>query len=139
MAQGAQAGNHISRYGGPFAGRRATLAHELGHFVIDRDGALPVAEATGKFVKTPTKIEQRAGAFAAEFLLPRRIACSLLRRCDDVQITLDELTAKYGVSTELALWQLKNHPDDAAGPSPVQRAWIKSALEQLARDRRLRA
>ena len=118
------------------AGRRATLAHELGHFIIDRDGALPVAEATGKVVKTPTKIEQRAGAFAAEFLLPRRVACSLLRRYGDVQITLEKLTSTYGVSKELALWQMRNHPDDAAGPSPAQRAEIKTELEELAKDRR---
>jgi hypothetical protein len=53
-------------------GRRSTLAHELGHLLMDREGSLPLAEVLGGL--TPEWVEKRARAFAAEVLLPRQLA-----------------------------------------------------------------
>lgn len=50
---------------------RMTLAHELGHLVLDREGGLPFCEVLGGAVDV--FVEQRANAFAAELLLPRGI------------------------------------------------------------------
>ncbi len=50
---------------------RMTLAHELGHLILDRDGGLPFCEVLGGAVDS--FVEQRANAFAAELLLPRGI------------------------------------------------------------------
>jgi Zn-dependent peptidase ImmA (M78 family) len=50
---------------------RMTLAHELGHLVLDRAGGLPFCEVLGGAVDE--FMERRANAFAAELLLPRSI------------------------------------------------------------------
>lgn len=50
---------------------RMTLAHELAHLLLDRDGALPFCEVLGGTVDH--FIERRANAFAAELLLPRSL------------------------------------------------------------------
>lgn len=47
---------------------RSTLAHELGHLLLDRDRAVEVAVASGPWA--PLEVEQRAGAFGAAFLMP---------------------------------------------------------------------
>ena len=49
-------------------GLRFTLAHELCHLLIDREIGVPLAVASGPWA--PIDIEQRANAFASEFLLP---------------------------------------------------------------------
>ena len=56
-------------------GLRFTLAHELCHFLIDREIGVPLAVASGPWA--PLDIEQRANAFASEFLLPTGWARSL--------------------------------------------------------------
>lgn len=50
---------------------RMTLAHELGHLILDRAGGLPFCEVLGGTVDD--FMERRANAFAAELLLPRSI------------------------------------------------------------------
>lgn len=115
-------------------GRRATLAHEVCHLIIDRGGALPVAEATGSAVTTPRPIEQRANAFAAEFLLPRRVAGAWLRRLGDVDEAVLELVARFRVSRTIALYQMKNHPEDAGGPTSEQRRRVSVLLRENTRE-----
>jgi len=87
--------------------RRATLAHELAHLLVDRDGSLPMAEALGG--NAPLTPERRANAFAAELLLPRTAAVAVLRNAN-----LDEavrtLTRQYVVSLQLAANQILNAP-----------------------------
>jgi hypothetical protein len=83
-------------------GRRATLAHELCHLLVDRRRLLPLAEVLGG--QTPSYAEQRANAFAAEFLLPREIAGSALRGGDaTAQVAM--LKTRYGVSAAIIAWQ----------------------------------
>ena len=63
--------NRLGRHG-KGRGRRATLAHELCHLLLDRTGALPLAEVLGG--RVDSSVEARARAFAAELLVPRSAA-----------------------------------------------------------------
>lgn len=87
-------------------GRRTTLAHELCHLLIDRQGFLPFSEVLGG--ATPVYVEQRARAFAAEFLLPRESASEYMRRLDSVGTALDALSRDFQVSKEMAALQVLN-------------------------------
>jgi len=106
-------------------GRRATCAHELCHLLVDTEGALPAVEVLGG--RVPPHLEQRANAFAAEFLLPRfeagRAVTAELEfvyapdaRRRAVEAALQRLNTDYDVSFEIAAWQIKNsghHLSDA--------------------------
>ena len=87
-------------------GKRASLAHELCHLLIDRDGAFPAIEVQGG--RLPRRPEQRANAFAAEFLLPRSAIVNAARKNQSVASLLDYLSDTFDVSHELAAWQVLN-------------------------------
>jgi Zn-dependent peptidase ImmA (M78 family) len=87
-------------------GRRATLAHELAHVLVDRSGGFPAAEVLGGNV--PKHLEQRASAFAAEFLFPKSILIDALHQSKEKDKTIEHLRARYSVSRELAAWQIYN-------------------------------
>lgn len=87
-------------------GRRATLAHELAHVLVDRSGGFPAAEVFGGNV--PKHLEQRASAFAAEFLFPKSILIDELHQSKNKVDTIEQLRARYSVSRELAAWQVFN-------------------------------
>jgi Zn-dependent peptidase ImmA (M78 family) len=87
-------------------GRRATLAHEFCHMLLDRKLALPLVEVLGG--RVARKIEARARAFAAELLLPRSVARRLVQKSISVPTALDELVDHYRVSASLAAWQIIN-------------------------------
>jgi len=90
-------------------GRRSTLAHEMCHLLVDRDGALPLTEVLGGRVSLP--VEKRARAFAAELLMPREIAGERLGQSDvDTEEVVRELSETYGVSREIVAWQARNSP-----------------------------
>ena len=91
---------------GHLHGRRTTLAHELCHLLVDREGFLPFSEVLGG--RTPVYVERRARAFAAEFLLPRAIASEYVRRLDSVASALDRLSEDFQVSREVAALQVRN-------------------------------
>lgn len=92
-------GRHASGRGG----RRATLAHELCHLIVDRARTLPVAEVLGG--RCSVFVEQRANAFAAELLLPREIAGAALGSAADPVAEVNRLKGVYGVSAEIVAWQ----------------------------------
>ena len=99
--------NRSGLHAGGRAGRRASLAHEIAHLLLDRQAALPVAEVLGGAVFRP--VEQRAGAFAAEFLLPRAEAG--VRFAPDSGPPMDiarQLMHDFGVSQEIVAWQATN-------------------------------
>lgn len=111
------------------AGRRATLAHELAHVLFDRNGSLPAAEVFGGTV--PRYPEQRANAFAAEFLLPQRFAIECLKSSDDQVATLRWLSDHFEVSHELAGRHISNGSfrlDDEA--HELLNSWIGSARKR---------
>lgn len=83
-----------------------TLAHEIAHLVLDRRGALPLAEVLGG--NLPKLVEQRARALAAELLLPRRIAGEEFSRTQNPSATLTALSSRFGVSHEVVAWQARN-------------------------------
>lgn len=98
-------------------GRRSTLAHEICHLLVDIDGALPAAEVLGGNI--PHLIEQRANAFAAEFLLPRSHAKELIsqelnfvhsleERLRSIARAVQSMSTTYGASHETVAWQILN-------------------------------
>jgi len=98
--------NLDGRHAQSLVGRRATLAHELTHVLVDRRGSLPAAEVFGGIV--PRHPEQRANAFAAEFLLPKSVAVERIHKATDVARTIERLPEQFAVSRELAAWQIIN-------------------------------
>ncbi|MBI1848904.1 MAG: ImmA/IrrE family metallo-endopeptidase [Planctomycetes bacterium] len=107
------------------AGRRATLAHEICHLLIDRTDALPLAEVLGG--RTPRDAEARARAFAAELLLPRDTAGSALAQSSDPAQTVKYLRRRYGVSREVVAWQARN--SNIPMPEKV-RAYLRSLVRE---------
>ncbi len=87
-------------------GRRATIAHEICHLLVDRGSTLPVVEIKGGELFPP--IEQRANAFAAELLLPRAEVIKLAEIMKDDEVLVRALTEKFGVSYALAKNQITN-------------------------------
>ena len=93
--------------------RRMTLAHELGHLLWDPDEKLKhlevdnysdidKAEWTGKF------IEQRANAFAIEFLAPQDSVIELFQSADDNSRGLQLVMETFGISYTSACFHIKN-------------------------------
>jgi Zn-dependent peptidase ImmA (M78 family) len=110
------------------AGRRTTAAHEFCHLLLDRVGALPIAEVLRG--QESTVVEARARAFAAEFLLPQQVAGDAYQQSPDKpKRVVKRLSDRYGVSAELVAWNIKNSgvPITDAGrkflSQLVQRPW----------------
>lgn len=89
-------------------GRRATLAHEIAHLLLDRGTHLPAGEVFGG--TTPASLEKRARAFAAEFLLPREVVSDRLSKADSFEEAAQHLRDHYQVSYEMLGWQIWNGP-----------------------------
>jgi Zn-dependent peptidase ImmA (M78 family) len=113
---------------------RQAIAHELGHIVYDSpmlrvDAPQTAAEAYAKHaqMKSERKIETRANMFGGALLAPRRQLLTeageiLSRGIQDLQqsnpqmnvdtvfraLSGEKLTSKFGVSTEVIEWRLKN-------------------------------
>lgn len=105
--------NSNGRFARTANGARATLAHEICHLLIDRQSHLPLADVVGGSV--PEALEKRARAFAAELLLPQRVAYAAFAEIAiaDLQIEaldelLDDLMQRYSVSRWIAGHQLRN-------------------------------
>lgn len=88
------------------AGQRFTLAHEACHLLLDRNAALPLAEVMGGAVLDG--IEERANAFAAEFLLPRQAAADAVAAHASIQDAVSDLSREFVVGKEVVAWQIHN-------------------------------
>lgn len=86
--------------------RRTTLAHEICHLLVDRQRSLPVVEVLGG--QSPRLAEQRANAFAAEFLLPRDTAAHMCRGVADILEAAQALETRFQVSREVVRHQINN-------------------------------
>ncbi|QNU62091.1 ImmA/IrrE family metallo-endopeptidase [Vreelandella titanicae] len=86
----------------------STLAHEICHLLLDRNGALPVVEVLNG--NTPERLEKRARAFAAELMLPREIASNQVRNSTSLEKAITTLSQEYEVSESLVCWQIINSP-----------------------------
>lgn len=93
---------------GHIYGERSTLAHEICHLLLDRKGALPVAEVLNGH--TPERLEKRARAFAAELLLPRETTAAMVAESSTLNEAIDYLRMQFQVSEELICWQIINSP-----------------------------
>jgi hypothetical protein len=85
--------------------RNATLAHEICHLLVDRDGALPVAEVRGG--RVPDMIESRANAFAAELLVPGVVARRFFDEADP-ETAMNALQGRFKASKQLIALQAIN-------------------------------
>ena len=116
--------NSNARHAGSPARRRATLAHEICHLLVDRADSLPLVEVLGG--RTARRVEQRARAFAAELLLPREIAGqAFLDHEGDDAWAARSLRSRFGVSSELLAWQAKNSGYPLA---PTSRQYLASLV-----------
>jgi len=91
---------HVANIGA----ERATTAHELCHLLIDREDVLPLTAVVGGAMDRTA--EQRANAFAAEFLCPRFGLRLRFEQCMVARQVINEATDHFGVSRELAALQL---------------------------------
>lgn len=120
--------NLSGRHARTQSGRRATLAHEIGHLLVDRDGALPVAEVLGG--GAPRYAEARANAFAAQYLVPRAEIERWCRKAphSEAERTVMAIAGRYRASRQLVAHQLRNSEATADwSAKELQR------LEQIAR------
>ena len=76
--------------------RRFTLGHELCHVLHDRSYGAQLAMASGPWA--PVGVEQRANAFAANFLMPRELIEAIIRQ---LTISLDSSQAVWEVASVL--------------------------------------
>ncbi len=106
-----------------FGARRATLAHEIAHLLLDRQGALPVAEVLGGRVSE--EIEARARAFAAELLLPAEAAAREVARTSEIKSVVSNLVERFRVSQALTAWQVRN---SGARITANERAYLRSLV-----------
>jgi Zn-dependent peptidase ImmA (M78 family) len=102
-------------------GRRATLAHEICHLLIDRSTALPVVEILGG--RIPNWVEMRARAFAAEFLVPRSAIRRIVADAPGIETALDEVVHNYRASAALAAWHTLN---SGAYLTEPEKKWLRS-------------
>jgi hypothetical protein len=115
-------------------GRRATIAHEVCHLLVDRCGHRPAGDVrldAGTESGQPAA-EKRANAFAAEWLLPGEKVLRNVAKGDNCTRALREVARAYDVSGELAAWQFYNHYKAQYGtPPPAEFA----PLREFVRDK----
>ena len=97
--------------------RQIAVAHEICHALVDKDRALPMGDVLCER-KTRVYIEQRAKAFAAELLLPRKLAAERIRNNIGASAIRD-LGGKYGVTESVAAWQLLNAVESGFAVSDI--------------------
>jgi Zn-dependent peptidase ImmA (M78 family) len=108
---------------------RVTAAHELCHFLLDSNHTLSAVEILGG--RMPLRIEQRAKAFAAEFLLPSKDAGDVWREegypldLESLNRIIRMLCHRYNVTKSVAAWQLEH------GASEANREELDQVLNQL--------
>ena len=98
--------------------QRFTLAHELGHLVMDRDHSATILteKQVPDDVEIKKLIEVRANAFAAAFLMPDLFVKSMLATLGVFQgqterlttVVVDYMRKQFGVSYDAMLWRLIN-------------------------------
>jgi len=92
----------------PVSRRNFTVAHELGHFVLEHDIESPayrILYRNSEKQINKDSIEQEADAFAANLLVP----LSMLRECLETYpfATNQQLAQFFGVSMEVIKWRRK--------------------------------
>ena len=98
--------------------RRATLAHELAHVLFDPDEELSNVrvdryDEVTRDAELPApsldEIEQRANAFAVEFLAPREAVKNLVRSPAQLNATdIENVMSRFGIGRAAALFHVGN-------------------------------
>lgn len=104
---------------------RVTLAHEICHLLLDRDHSFSAVDVLNG--RMPIRVEQRARAFAAEFLLPSEAAVEEWKNhgspidADAVTDVVERLCSQFRVTRNVATWKLQHglDPGSAEYLSPV--------------------
>lgn len=89
--------------------RRFTVAHELGHHVLEHGSVVDPEENLSHDATDP--VERAANAFAAELLLPDSALEVWWQAQPIPPVTLESVTrlaAAYGVSAKMTFWRLVN-------------------------------
>jgi Zn-dependent peptidase ImmA (M78 family) len=108
---------------------RVTAAHELCHFLLDSEHGLSAVEVLGG--RMPLRIEQRARAFAAEFLLPGSEAAAVWKKLgspvdlEGLHEVISALCMKHKVTESVASWQLQH------GASSLSQDALAQMLDQI--------
>jgi hypothetical protein len=93
-------------------GARVTLAHELCHLLLD--GAHAVSAIDVLRSRMPLSVEQRAKAFAGEFLLPTKAAADAWfeagrpRGRAELEKVVSALAQQFGVTWSVASWKVEH-------------------------------
>ncbi|MHB8380896.1 MAG: ImmA/IrrE family metallo-endopeptidase [Candidatus Binataceae bacterium] len=109
--------------------RRFSLAHELGHVLMDRSRGKPLAILSGYQTETGLLIERRANAFAIRLLCPENELASLP---DDGVEAAKTLIQDYGMHYSAARLYLKNEAKYALPeqrPESIVGSWIDEKWE----------
>lgn len=124
--------NLLGKNGNP-AVRRFSLAHELGHLLMDRPRDKPLAILSGYLTDRDRGIEQRANAFAIRLLCPEAELASLPQ---DGLEAAKRLIQEYGMHYSAARLYLKNQrkitlPEEI--PASLVGTWIDQSWEAAER------
>lgn len=94
--------------------KRMTLAHELGHFLWDPDDQLnrlivdSYQDIEQDFVKRKDVVEQRANAFAVEFLAPRDTLANIFVQSRDQKDAVENIIQRFGIGLSSTIFHLQN-------------------------------
>ena len=85
----------------PLCRRRFSVAHEIGHYLLGHN-SLSFSESGGGMIKRDPRQERAANAFAAEFLMPKKLLAREAHR-----YSLRALARRYLVSMQAMEIRLK--------------------------------
>ena len=98
--------------------RRATLAHELAHILFDPEERLSnvrvdsyddVARNAEHGIQSPDSVEQRANAFAVEFLAPRKAVLDFVPSPSQVRAeSIEKVMSVFGIGRAAARFHVGN-------------------------------
>ncbi len=88
--------------------KRFTVAHEIGHFVLpghDQADGVCTAKDLNRWTYAQKDFEQEANCFAAELLIPTRIAQPIVKWLGPSLDTLKKLADRFGTSLSATAWR----------------------------------
>jgi len=92
--------------------RRFTIAHELGHFFLEKKTTVSIDYRDNGSRPDKTFQEKRADDFAANLLMPKMFLMEdfkkIFKDTKDRSSLLSQLAERYQVSQEAMMWRLKN-------------------------------
>ena len=113
--------------------RRVTMAHELGHYLWDPSDKLrrlvvdEYHDIEGSFSRSNDAVEQRANAFAVEFLAPRDVIAALYRRIAGGAEAIKKIIQTFGIGPMPTVHHLTNHSESV--PSDLKLEWLQPSDE----------